>query len=93
MKTTEDQNGASLKRVVGRLARNLKWMWLTLSPPKAECPRCGTTAHVHRGRTDGLVTFRCFECLVKFDRHGNRYLWRKPPNVKLCGGATKGQEP
>lgn len=58
------------------LARNLKWMWLTMFPPLVECPRCYTTDHVHVGRTDGNRTFRCIACYVKYDRQGNRYPWR-----------------
>ena len=44
-----------------KLWRTIKWMWLTLFPPLPNCPRHGTTDHVHAsGRVEG-----------------RRYLWGK----------------
>jgi len=57
------------------MKRFLKWMWLSLFPPAPPCPRCERPA-LRMNRVDGHRTYRCLHCLIKFDRAGNRYLWR-----------------
>jgi hypothetical protein len=58
------------------LKQTLRWMWLTMLPPRYRCPVCDRPTS-WRTRRDGVTVYRCWRCCVKFSRSGERFMWRE----------------